>query len=155
MGSFRVVFVFLLQILRGYHRAPSGAGGSTSRCQRYGSETKRTHGQAAPLQHTAVLPAPHRDERRGPERIVIVVAKTREACMVCDISILRRTNRAQKDAFDAQLAGSVPRLFKEALRSALVEVRTHLNLIEHFQHDRIGCRLPAERHGQVAPPEEL
>jgi hypothetical protein len=42
---------------------------------------------------------PHRDEGRGPERLVIIVAKTRAACIICDISIPRRTNRSQKDAF--------------------------------------------------------
>ena len=44
----------------------------------------------------------------------------------------------------ANLAGDVRRLFKEALGSVLVEAGTpHIDLIEHFQHDAIGSRLPS------------
>jgi hypothetical protein len=30
----------------------------------------------------------------------------------------------------------------------------HIDLIEHFQHDAIGCRLPVGRYGQVGPHYE-
>jgi hypothetical protein len=72
---------------------------------------------------------------------VIIVAKTCEACIICDVSILRRTNSPEKDA------SQIP--FLASFESQHIALRARNGLRAAKKRENLGSLPPATSAQQI------